>query len=189
MPPPKQRATTLQEKFGFVDEDLRTPQHDAMLVWIDQHAEELIQEFFSIPTSWSEETIDQVRKEAKRDLGEPPPRKLVIESKIWEYPIVTKTGFAVGFADMAVMVRVPRNLTFCTFASGPQQGAVEWHVEMSDERVFFEAKTSIRSVGELIRQIRLYQEYLKGHYIVVSPDERFAEVLRGQRIHFLKYDE
>ena len=153
MPPQKQRAKTLQEKFGFVDEELKTPEHDAMMVWIDQQAKSLIEEYFSISSGWSADTIDRVRAEADQaakshfhklqwtGLGEPPPIKLKILEKIWESPIVTKNGYAVGFADM-----------------------------------------------EVIRKIRLYQEYRKGHYIVVSPDDKFADILRGQGIQFVKYE-
>src|SRR5882724_8733390 len=203
MAPPKTRATTLQEKFGFVDEELKTPQHDAMLIWIDQQAEELVQEYFSIPATWSEDAIARVRSEADKivrnrvrltqqwaGLGEPPPRKLVIKKKIWESPIVTEKGFAVGFADMEVLVQLQDSLS-CEYAVNFNQedGLPEWCCKTSAESVVFEAKTSIRSVGELIRQIRLYQEYRKGHYIVVSPDDRFADVLRGQGIQFVKYED
>ena len=202
MPPQKQGAKTLQEKFGFVDEELGTPQHDAMMIWIDQHAEELIREYFSISSGWSDESIAVVRAEADQivrrcfhklpwtGLGEPPPMKLKILEKIWESPIVTKNGFAVGFADMEAIVIPPGRLS-CSWNErhDPQESDLPcWTCDANKESVIFEAKTSIRSVGELIRQIRLYQEYRKGHYIVVSPDDKFANVLRGQDIHFLKYE-
>jgi hypothetical protein len=203
MPPQKERAKTLQEKFGFVDEELKTPQHDAMMVWIDQQAESLIQEYFSISSGWPDDTIARVRAEADRvvkshfhklqwtGLGEPPPIKLKILEKIWESPIVTKSGFAVGFADMEVIVIPPGKLS-CTWNEqrDPQKSDLpSWTCVENKESVIFEAKTSIRSVGELIRQIRLYQEYRKGHYIVVSPDDKFADVLRGQEIQFVKYED
>src|ERR1017187_4468677 len=201
MPPQKQRAKTLQEKFGFVDEELKTPEHDAMMVWIDQQAEELIQEYFSISSGWSDDTIPRVRAEADQiarsrfhqlpwhGLGEPPPKKFKILEKIWESPIVTKNGYAVGFADMEVLVIPPGRLS-CSWNEqrDPQESDLpRWACVANKESVIFEAKTSIRSVGELIMQIRLYQEYRKGHYIVVSSDDKFADVLRGQGIQFLKY--
>ena len=205
MPPAKQRATTLQEKFGFVDEELKTPQHDAMMMWIDQHAEELIREYFSVPSTWSDESVARIRSEADQiarskfsklqwnGLGNPPARKIKIGRKIWESPIVTSKGFAVGFADMEVPVELPKQLS----SSYPEVYGREvdeadlpkWWVEMRRESVIFEAKTSIRSVGELIRQIRLYQEYKKGHYIVVSHEDKFADVLREQGIQFVKLED
>ena len=91
---------------------------------------------------------------------------------------------------MEVTVKVPGTLSCCYGDNNPKREAdlPRWHCEPRIESVIFEAKTSIRSLGELIRQIRLYQEYRKGHYIVVSPDDRFAEVLRGQGIQFIKYE-
>lgn len=202
MPPQKQRAKTLQEKFGFVDEELKTPEHDAMMVWLDQQAEGLVKEYFSIPPLWPDETLARIRTEADNrakscfqgmqwtGLGEPPPRELKILKKIWESPIVTQNGFAVGFADMEVIVSIPKELDWLHWErkEPEKSGLIEWHCKENKESVIFEAKTSIRSVGELIRQIRLYQEYRKGHYIVVSSDDRFAEVLRGQGIQFVKYE-
>jgi hypothetical protein len=49
----------------------------------------------------------------------------------------------------------------------------------------FEIKSSIPSIGELIRQIRMYQTYQKGRYVVVSPDARWERMLDSQRIGFI----
>ena len=198
----KSRATTLQEKFGFKDEDLHTPKHDALMLWLDRNADELVQEFFAVPSDWPAEVIAGVRSEAAKlvesrfglrqwcGLGAVPSRALVIAKKTWEKPIVTAKGYAIGFADMEVVAFRPSMLSFsyCDRLDA-NRPAAEWYVEIVKEHVVFEVKTAIRSVGELVRQIRLYQEYLKGHYIVVSPDDRFAEVLREQGIQFVNCNE
>ena len=54
--------------------------------------------------------------------------------------------------------------------------------------IAIEIKTAIPSLGELVRQIRMYQTYLKVKFIIVCPDDRFAEPLRSQGIHFYKYN-
>lgn len=54
--------------------------------------------------------------------------------------------------------------------------------------VFFEVKTKIQSLGELIRQIRFYEEYKKGKYFVVSPESQYASLLNEQGIGFVLYD-
>lgn len=58
-----------------------------------------------------------------------------------------------------------------------------------------EAKTKIDTLGALLRQIRFYQcgtiagrRISKMPFIVISPDERFADVLLEQGVKFLKYD-
>ena len=58
-----------------------------------------------------------------------------------------------------------------------------------DERFFlFEVKTQIKSAGELIRQINYYKEYVRGHYVVVSPEDKFARILKEQGIGFIPYE-
>jgi hypothetical protein len=64
------------------------------------------------------------------------------------------------------------------------------------ERVYFEIKTRVRP-GSDIRQINAYKFYqspqqdwdddLRGPFIVVSPDDRHADLLEEQGIKFVKY--
>jgi hypothetical protein len=61
--------------------------------------------------------------------------------------------------------------------------------------VIIEAKSEIKSVGELLRQIRTYERgFIRGiqlhqcHFIVVCPDDSNAEWVKEQGFHFLKYD-
>ena len=68
-------------------------------------------------------------------------------------------------------------------------------VWVDHSHVLFEAKTSIESLGELFRQLRMYQAgYLSGYpvsqmpFVVVCPDETNAEIIREQEFRFLKYD-
>ena len=200
----KNRANTLQEKFGFLDEDMKNPQHDAIMLWLDKRAEELVREYFAMPSAWPVELVAKVRAEAHArakehvyatlnlpDLGEPPAREFKIVSKTWEKTIVTAKNYTVGFADMEVVVRFSKSLNFWENERAPEGGrpVIDWFVEDRQEHVLFEAKTAIASVSEVIRQIRLYQQYQAGVYVVVSPDDRFADVLRGQGIQFVKYDE
>jgi hypothetical protein len=51
-----------------------------------------------------------------------------------------------------------------------------------------EIKTEIPLIGELLRQIQFYKNYVGGYYwVVVSPDDRYANVLTAQGILFFKY--
>ena len=65
-------------------------------------------------------------------------------------------------------------------------GLPKWDVDWSSYNVLFEVKSSIPSLGEAIRQIRMYQTHVKGTYVIVSPDDRFADALRAQEIKFYK---
>ncbi len=98
-----------------------------------------------------------------------------IVSKRWEKPVTTtvkRDERLIGFVDLAVIT------------SG------------RPERVYFEIKTQVRP-GSDIRQINAYKFYqypqydgdadLRGSFVVVSPDDRHAELLEEQGIKFVKY--
>jgi hypothetical protein len=137
------RSKSLQEKFGFFDEALKTPAHDVLMFWIDEHIEEVLAEVFRADKS------------------------LRVFSKTWEMPIKDERGYLLGVADMAV------------------QAFIEDHIA-----VMIEAKPKIDSLGELIRQIRIYQFGgafdRRPKWLVISPEERFAVKLREQGILFHK---
>lgn len=141
------KAKPLQERFGFLDEDLKTPGHDALMLWIDEYMPEILAEVFKLSVA---------------------PR---IIKKRWEYVIKNERGFLIGAADMHVL------------AAGRDEGL----------SVFIEAKTKILSLGELLRQINFYKSggdlteyYLTPRWLVISPDDRFADKIREQGVFFKK---
>jgi hypothetical protein len=132
-------------------------------------------------------------------LGSPPSYPGVVAVPTWGHPISNK-GYVIGFVDMlAPYFRPTLEVTgFYTDWNdnrlvGQRLNASNvlpgWGIRHDDRRsVCFEVKSKITSLGDLIRQIHLYQEYIKAPFVVVSPDIRFANALRGQGIHFLPYD-
>lgn len=113
------------------------------------------------------------------------PDRFRVAKKVWEFPIMTGRDFMVGFVDMAVMAEVVDGLSYDN-QKDPEQLPGELSAYGTAYEYLFEVKPSIQSVGELIRQIRMYQQYKAGRYVVVSPDDRFASTLNGQGIGFLK---
>ena len=239
MAQPKVKAKTLQQKMGFVDVDLRTPQHDAIMVWLDQelgnimrkkHGREWNQSEIDRATGIMRSWIDNAKKRTQQDLnehlafealpesakrakidrsrytderkqwlldalaeaerytpGDIPARKLWLASKVWEYPISSRKDYIVGFIDMKVIVGYEVELTV-TENRDRRILLPVWDTNEATETYLFEVKPTIPSVGELIRQVRLYQEYERGHYVVVSPDDRFASIIESQGIEFLKVE-
>src|SRR4030042_1349778 len=98
--------------------------------------------------------------------------------KVWEAPITASGNkYIIGFIDMLVDVRFPRSF------EESKEGDMWWEDFAS---FAFEVKTVIPSLGEVIRQIRMYQEYTTYTvFCVVSPDSRAADVLRKQGIAFI----
>ena len=52
--------------------------------------------------------------------------------------------------------------------------------------VHFEIKATLPSAGELIRQIRMYQEYVQGQWVVVPPDNRHRGILESRGSSFTR---
>ena len=150
------RAKTLQERFGFVDSDLKTPRHDEIMIWLQANAEPITDSIWKRGWHSPIDTYESIYHAS-------------IE---WEYPITNGQKFTIGFIDMRVE---------CTACLAPGRWV--------QREFFFEVKSSIPSIGELMRQINLYRLHKpQGYFIVVSPDESAKEVLRSQHIHFVKYD-
>lgn len=252
------KARTLQQRFGFMDDDLKSSTHDEIMMWLNDNMQRIVQERYwteswdadevhryqkgadeaveSASTRLNEERLwlekslaggrcpfgEYQRKQHERRLEvttvgisqipqwsglgdppqKPPPTELVIT---WEEPVLSGK-YTIGFIDMRVCFSVPYldvlhiawyHTTQKWLPSPRDDGEPfrlpEWRVVRprlteSSKSICFEVKTSIPSLGELIRQIRMYQSYVKDPFIVVSPEDRFAQQLSHQGIDFLKYD-
>ncbi len=184
----KTRTNTIQQRFGFQDPDLKTSLHDCIMVWLDTEITSGRVAPRRIERTWTAQEVEQARQTGYRHLLDVPKDpwpnvpQLRVYSTVWEHPIMTGRDFIVGFVDLIAYFDVP-----CLKI---EQG--KWGTGFTRETWAFEVKGTIESVGELIRQIRLYQSYnldLRQRFakwVVVSPDTRFQSVLEGQGIAFLK---
>ena len=77
MAPPK-KDTSIQARFGFADEDKRTPLHDEIQIWIDRYAQQIFALILRLNSVWR---IN-------------PPR--------WEHWIRNNRGFEIGAADILI---------------------------------------------------------------------------------------
>jgi len=192
----KARAQTIQQRFGFQDGDLKTTKHDDIMLWLDQNIEMVALSL--LPTKHNQEAISRhiaaadefVNKHKIADwtgLGECPQFRVEIKTPRWEVPITTgrDNKYIVGFIDLAVRYSITEPYAMQEINYNP--GPPVWRNSVSYESLFFEVKTTIPSLGELIRQIRMYQQYTDGKFIVVCPDDRFKEQLTNQGIGFVKY--
>ena len=53
----KQRSQTLQQRFGFADDDLKTSKHDEILLWLDDHALNIAKSLLNWNGTWSSELV------------------------------------------------------------------------------------------------------------------------------------
>ena len=128
-------------------------------------------------------------------LNEPPMLpEPAVERKVWELPISSDSSgkFIVGFIDMYVACKVPylaTNRYYDTAHDAGKNFIPKWIIDYRPMNLYFEVKTKISSVGETIRQIRTYQQYAKGQFILVSPDETYKKTFEEQGITFLKCEQ
>ena len=124
---------------------------------------------------WVEKNIKTVIEETCM-IGNPNP--FTIKSVKWEYPVNHISGnykMLVGYVDIVAHIKGQ-----IYFNDSKQYEEV-------DSYVFIEVKTEIPSLGELIRQMRAYQNYndKRTSYVIVSPDDRHIETLESQGFLFL----
>lgn len=222
----KPRATTIQQRFGFRDNDLKTPLHDEILLWLDDNLNTVVEKIINYNLEWTPKELAQGDKYMKglrrycdgelsllagRQLSQdsrsqddpirkwtcsPVPQKptnVKIKS-VWEDVISTGSSnvYVVGFIDLTATVHRPRlYLEYERYHSNApdysQYIKTKWEIGERLHTLHFEIKTAIKSLGELVRQIRMYQTYTRGDFFIVGPDARFAKPLASQGIGFVKY--
>jgi hypothetical protein len=126
-----------------------------------------------------------------------PPKSpgLKVLSRTWEYPIMARSQFMVGFVDMFVEVEA-RSPHFLESEDWDRMRVETsflptWRTWTSVINFLFEVKPTIPSLGEVIRQVRLYEQYVRNQhpgpprFVVVCPDDKFASALDSQGISFI----
>lgn len=193
------KASTLQQKLGFRDGDLKTPKHDEMMLWLDANmARFLLDNDLWTPQKASLAEFERQQWQAQRDwrlknfwidaqlsdMADIPEAREQIKIT-WEYPITSgKSKYMIGFIDMLVQA-------WGNYEYHYSERDEEWSVFSNWQLTFcIEIKTKIPSMGELVRQIRTYQThipYCECRWIVVCPDDCFKEPLASQGITLIKY--
>jgi len=259
------KPNTLQQKLGFLDEDLKKPKHDDLMLWLDKNIEIILNELHHkvLTDKDYSELLDQAKENIKRTLADrkkainrfqdqlnhysnrkeksdfdlrqeseyvekiekenkkikylenwtdftdkPALPQLKVTAKIWELPVTTQSNnylnssskYTVGFIDMAIHFILYSNPFVKGFFEDTSSDLSSFKFKDLREKIYIdfcsqqhtiyiEVKTEINSLGELIRQIRHYKEYLPGTYYVLCPDDKYADTLEAQKIGFINYKE
>lgn len=149
----------------MADEDLRTPSHDAIMIWLQENILQVLGEISS-------------NIERHPDLGVVPTLNAEDITVKWETP-VWGGGYLNSYGERV--------------GSRSIIGYVDMLAECSRRVCFpnvaFEVKATIRSIGETIRQINTYRAqsgWKDTPFCIVSPDDRFRAILESQGILFVK---
>lgn len=196
---------TVQKRFGFADDDLKTSLHDDIVFWVGENALSVVDKCFYqsnlFRDTWSDEEITKIKYQFEKyqsndnyhsgwpefyrkyqnvnfsRISIPDRGKSSIRNIVFEY-VIQNGKYTVGFVDVFIELLQP-----CLHLS--TENGIE-----SDYEVFscaLEIKGQIESFGQLLRQVRLYQQYLKVPFGVVSPDDQFEKMLKSQNVGFVKY--
>jgi hypothetical protein len=229
----------LAAKLGFQDADLKTPEHDEIMLWLDAQLreEEFCQRLARHPPEFDAEWLAAEEREAEQwtvDFREelldaiadarvssatqleqvkelcleleswtPPPRPEVPVARVakvtWEQPIGDPRWIA-GFIDLHAVLSPVLEEVFLSGCKG-QFGTTHdreyrvsvpaWGTWAYSAEFAFEVKTTLPSLGDLIRQIRFYQEKWgrpqPPRFYVVSGETKFVSPLQSQGIGFIEY--
>jgi len=174
----KPKATTLQQRMGFVDSELSTPKHDELIFWLMENKQSVAENIF--PPYNRNEDQGEDRKQVKGwgpglsdeavdrfILTRPTPKIKKIRLSL-EVP-VNDGRFTIGFMDAEMSISSAR---FCLEKVGTQAGWKEYE-HTDDSKVCIEVKPEIRSFGETLRQMNHYRNHLLGYnFAILCPDNR-----------------
>lgn len=196
------------QQLGFWDTEVSRPDHDAVCLWAYENAESMLRaacpsifdcawdtrEIATISPRLGTDVFAQARAFIEKTVR-PNPR---VVARTLEYVLLSHTGHQgqleriVGYADVLVETEIP-SVTPKYVPSSPPSGEdvfdgfeITW-TKNGAPRVLVEAKAELPTVGELMRQIQLYRTAFRGHFVVVSPDSSYADILSEQGVTFVKY--
>lgn len=128
-------------------------------------------------------------------LGDPPPRQIDVSSAC-EVPIKReryKTTDIIGYADIVFSIRV-NHLRVPSFPTDQFEKPIldgnhfNWWSYWGDPfKIALDAKTTIPSFGQIVRDLNTYREFRDWPFVIVSPEARFAEALVDEGFGFIKY--
>lgn len=199
----------VNQQLGFWDVEVTKPDHDAVCLWAYKNAETIFRaacpEMFDRPWMTDEVYIDNQNnndtgKAMAKTFAEANPRPAPrITKKTLEYVLTSYTGHGkkleriVGYADLVLETEIPQ--IYPDYKANPKgygddvfDGFVlGWSRRNDAPKILVEAKSVMPTVGELMRQINLYRTAFGGRFVVVSPDDTYAEILKEQGVTFVKY--
>ena len=192
------------QQVGFWDEEVPSTGHDEIVLWCHQHAERILRSIrpSEFDRAWKPEDVEESLYRAhvapevhaaslQRFMDATPRPNPQVTARQIEAVLRSYTGYGnrtervVGFADLLVTAATPWVGTCESSESDFGGHELRWNDRAIS--VLVEAKSVLPTFGELMRQLNLYRTAFSGLVVVVSPDDRFEDVLRDQRIHFFKY--
>ncbi|WP_299347255.1 hypothetical protein [uncultured Pseudoxanthomonas sp.] len=200
------------QQIGFWDAEVKSPDHDTVCLWAYQNADAIFRAAYpeQFGRDWTShdldtpayndaqrETIVQASLDFANSTPRPSPR---VAKRSLECVLRSYTGVRgdieriVGYADVLIETELPRvGFTYTEQSNGHGHRnqvfsgcELAWTSDRAP-RILVEAKATLPTVGELMRQLQLYRTAFSGKIMVVCPNDRYASILNEQGVHFMKY--
>lgn len=193
------------QQIGFWDSEVSNPDHDAICIWAYKNADAI---FRSVqPQKFDREWSDSDVKYPNHDncqgnidsakafiAANPRPNPRIAKMSL-EYVLKSYTGYRdsterlTGYADLVIETRAPIIAPSYTARRGSDDIFSGFELQWSERApsILVEVKSALPTLGELMRQIQLYRTVFNGDFVVICPDDSYAEILAEQGITFIGY--
>lgn len=189
------------QQLGFWDAEITKPDHDAVCLWAYNNADFIFRTVYPerLDQPWShiykDQSTDEMAKTFTNANPRPAPR---IFKKTLEYVLKKRTGYnnnieqIVGYADLMLEIESPQlHPIYKKLATNYDEDEIAgfelgWSPDGRESRILIEAKSVLPTVGELMRQVQLYRTAFSGKFVVVSPDDSYAQILNEQGVTFIQ---
>ncbi|MBR7791671.1 hypothetical protein KDM87_03620 [Undibacterium sp. FT147W] len=185
------------QQLGFWDDEVKNVSHDKIVLWVHANAEMLarkyIKEFLPdyhhdvLQANWTSSELRIPAGEKLINLPLPPEKptnlvyRVTLEKVIQQH---SENGRILprilGYADALISWSTPS-------AVWDVQDKC-WQITGSQYSILVEVKSTLPSLGELMRQINLYRLVYRD-VIVVAPDDSLSPILKDQKVMFVKHNE
>ena len=155
----KKETSTMMQKMGFNDEDLKTPKHDELCLWFNQNYKQILKRnlFGDIMIHYLHRTYPSILK-GYLDQNNPENLK---GKELKEYERCKTEYDRISEYLLKHIEDSKLKWEYVFSKKGYILGSVDFYISLgnSDIELFIEVKPEIRSIGETIRQVNVYKDY------------------------------
>jgi hypothetical protein len=208
-----EKAKTVIERFGFKDPSLTTPEHDRMLLWLNENWVNVLSQLNLISTSakpfilytpcsnctWKKgenickpehEPLNGTRCEVINEY------QMLLDGFKEDKFFDTLKQLCDGEIEYPIMGYNDYNIGFIDFFVNISKidkffrhCLISKRIVRGSDTFLFEIKPTIDSIGETIRQIQFYRSHKQGAYIIVTKTKGLKNIFHQQNIYVYEYED
>lgn len=166
--------TIKDTNFWLNEAELKTPEHDKMVLWTFNNAEKIINDSSieinpkdNIDPNYLQENINPI----------------IRSKKILEYPLKSYNNFILGYIDLMIEFNIEKGY-FQHFDNGSNS-------PLRKQFIAFEVKPEVKSIGEVLRQFQYYKSSSPPltDLVLVTKTIGLKEIFESQGFYVYEYKE